>query len=412
MDIEPANRERVPVLYIGWSGDAADALVRHGSDTTFVVAAADAGAAGAHPGVGRVVVVPDPERVDDVVAGLLRASIDVRGFTRVCTEHEQAMVQTAVIAEAYGRPGLAVRTAVAVRDKFVQKRLVREAGIPVARCRTVDGVEELGEHPPPFVVKPLDGAGTRLTYAVPDVASLARAARDITASGETGPWLVEEFMSGSELHVDGVVRDGTVTFFAVSRYLQNIISIQHGAGMGSVVVDPDRHPDLYERAHRLASASLEALGHVDGVFHLEAFEDGDTLAFSECAGRIAGGLLWETIIIKFGVDLYDEWARTVLGRPCGIAVDRRTDHLSYGWVHLKAPAGRVRSIPSPEELRARPGVVQAQVSFRPGDTIPDLSLASHLRAARVLMTGETEDSVADKLRSFSRWFRDQVSVAA
>lgn len=412
MDTDPPAGPRVPVLYVGWSNEAADALSRNGCDTTFVVAAADAAAAAAHTGSARVVTVPDPERVDDVVAGLLRASIDVRGFERVCTEHEQAMVPAAVIAAAYRRPGVPLHTAIALRDKFVQKRLVRDAGLPVARCWTVDHIEEIGAHPFPFVVKPLDGAGTRLTYAVADAASRERAARSIADSGEVGPWLVEEFMPGSELHVDGVVRDGTVRFLAVSRYLCNVIDIQSGGLAGSVVADPGAHPGCYARAHRLTSTALEALGHTDGVFHLEAFENGDALAFGECAGRIAGGLTWETVIVKFGVDLYDEWARAVLGLPSGIATRRRPGAASYGWVHLNARPGQVESILSSDELLALPGVVKAQVNVRPGDTVPDTTAGSHLRVARVLMTGDTEESVADHLTTFARWFRDQVRVIA
>lgn len=408
MDGEPTAR----VLYVGWYGDAVGALARHGAETTCVVSAADAAAATAHPACARVVVVPDPERVDDVVGGLLRDGVDVRDFDRVCTEHEQAIVPTAVLAEAYGRPGLPVPTAVALRDKLVQKRLVRDAGVPVAGCRTAIGVDELAGQPRPFVVKPFDGGGSRLTYAVTDDATLRAAVGGIAASGESGPWLVEDFMPGTELHLDGVVRDGTVTFLSVSRYLDNVIHLHRGSATGSVVLHPQTHRELYARAHELTSASIEALGHTDGVFHLEAFDHEGTLSFSECAGRIAGGLLWEAVIAKFGVDLYDEWARAVLGLPGGGTTGRALTRDAFGWVHLSAPAGRVASIPTAEDLEARPGVVLAQVHFAPGDTIPDLSTASHLRAARVLLTGNDEQTVADGLREAVRWFPAQVRIAA
>lgn len=411
MDSEMTAEPGVPVLYLGWSNDAADALARNGSDTTFVVSVADAAAATAHPGSGRVVVVPDPERADDVVAGLLRDAIDVREFDRVCTEHEEAIVPAAIIAAAHGRPSLPVRTAVAVRDKFVQKRLVRDAGLPVAGCSVVAGVEDLAAQPMPFVVKPLDGAGTQHTYAVRDAESLARAVRNITNAGQTGPWLVEEFMTGSELHIDGVVRDGTVLFLAVSRYLCNVIEIQSGGLTGSVLVDPDTDPGLYERATELTAAAVVALEHADGVFHLEAFEGDDgRLAFSECAGRIAGGLLWESVIVKFGIDLYDEWARAVLGLPSATSAAPRAGGGSFGWVHLNARPGRVESIPTADDLLALPGVVKAQVHLTPGDTVPDTSSASHIRVARVLISGEDEESVASELQTFASWFRDQVRV--
>jgi phosphoribosylaminoimidazole carboxylase (NCAIR synthetase) len=400
------------VLYLGWSGDAADALARHGADTTFAVTVADSAAADAHSGCARAVVVPDPERIDDVVAGLLREGIDGRMFDHVCTEHEPAIVPTAVLAQAYGRHGMPIGTAVALRDKFVQKALVRAAGLPVAGCRIAKDLKEIASCPTPFVVKPFDGGGTQLTYAVTGEVSLAKAVHDIAASGEAGPWLVEEFMTGSELHVDGVVRDGELRFFSVSRYLQNVIDLQRGLPVGSYTVDPSADPGLYQATQELVSASLAALGHTDGVFHLEMFDDDGRLTFSETAGRIGGGLLWEANILKFGVDLYDEWARAALGLPSGIGADRSTNTGSYGWVHLSARPGRVTAIPTVDELAGRPGVVAAQVSVKPGDTVPDSTTGSHIRVARVLMTGDSEDSVADGLRRFAQWFREQVEVAA
>ncbi len=407
--------DRTRVLYLGWSNEAADALARHHCDTTFVVAAPDAEGPAKHGVAGRaVVVVPDPTRVDDVVAGLMRESIDGHDFEFVTTEHEQCIVPAAVLAEAYGQVGLPVFTAVALRDKFVQKSLVRAAGIPTARCRTVIDVADLRstDTPRPFVVKPLAGAGTRLTYAVRDQESLDSAASGIASSGQHGPWLIEEYVRGGELHVDGVVRDGTIGFLGVGRYLQNLIGIRRGGVVGSLVVDPDTHPRLYRRARELTAGVLGALGHTDGVFHLEAFDQGDRLVFGECAGRIGGGMIWEVAGVKFGVDLYDEWARAVLGRPSGISAGRCPDGRPYGWVHLSARPGRVVSIPGPDDLRMQPGVVAAQVSVEPGDTVPDATTASSFRAARVMMTGASEDLLAEEMRTLAQWFRNQVQVAS
>jgi L-amino acid ligase C-terminal domain 2 len=406
------------VLYVGWSNEASDSLTSHDCDATFVVGGSDADQPVQHGFTGEVVVVPDPTRIDDVVQGLMGASIDVRDFEFVCTEYEECIVPAALLAQAYGRSGLPVPTAVALRDKFVQKRHVQNAGLPVAQCEIVTKIEDLRdiEMIIPFVVKPLAGAGTRLTYAVADQESLESTARSIASSGRPGPWLVEEFMSGAELHIDGVVRDGTVRFLAVSRYLQNVINIRSGGVVGSLVLDPQANPDLYDRARELTAASLEAIGHSDGVFHLEAFQQGDRLVFSECAGRIGGGMVWETTIAKFGVDLYDEWARAVLGRPSGIAAgghaQRRPDGRPLGWIHLPARPGRVVSIPGPSDLEKRPGVIAAQVSLKPGDTVPDSTVASHFRAARVTMTGETDQALEQALWTLAEWFREQVEVAS
>ncbi|GAA4430738.1 hypothetical protein ACFQV2_20965 [Actinokineospora soli] len=388
----------IPVLYLGWWADTAAALARHGCATTFIAGPADAGRA------PRMVVVPDPERLDDVVSALLREGVDPAAFDVVISEHEECLVPAAVLAAAYGRPGMAVGTAVALRDKAVQKARVRAAGIPVAGCHTIVRIEELADSDLPCVVKPLAGCSTKLTFAVHNATDRVDAVRAVTASGTAGPWLVEEFMSGVEYHVDGVVRGGEVLFAGVSKYLQNVIEIQRGGLVGSVAVDPSS--PLTARARELCAAALRAIGHADGVFHLEFFDQGDRLAFSECAGRIGGGMVLETTRAKFGVDLYDEWVAAVLGRPSGLV--ESVDPRPYGWVQLTAPAGRVLALPSPEEVRARPGVVALQTAVSVGDTVPDPASASNARAGRVTMVGETEDGLASDMRALVAWFHSQV----
>lgn len=340
----------ISVLHLGWCDDAADSLAGHDCDVTFVVATADADAPARHGRAGRVVIVPDPERLDDVVSGLLRASIDVRESDCVCSENETGIVPAAILAAAYGRAGLPVATAVALRDKVIQKGRIRAAGIPVA----------------------------------------------------------EQVTTGSELHVDGVVRHGTVLFLVASRYLRNVVEIHTGGLVGSVTVDPDSHPRLYSQVHDLTSTALRAIGYTDGVFHLEAFEQEDRLVFGECAGRIGGGMVLATTRAKFGVDLYDEWARSVLGRPSGIARDRRYQPDPHGWVQLTARPGRIVAMPSADELRAQPGIVAVQPCLAIGDTVP--CEASNARVARVVMRGTTEEDLADDLRTFVSWFADQVEV--
>lgn len=400
---------RASVLYLGWWEETADSLARHGCDVTFVVPAAESGAPARHGFTGRTVVVPDVTRLDDVVAGLARDGVDVRGFDAVCSEHEECLVQAAVLAAAYDRPGMPVATAVALRDKLVQKRLVREAGLAVAGCRTA---YELPETYPgrPFVVKPLDGVSTQHTHVVRGPESLERARAAVAASGRPGPWLVEEFMTGAEMHLDGVVRDGAVLFLGLSRYLQNVIEIQDGGLVGSVTVDPLAHADLYGRVRELAATALNALGHTDGVFHLELFDQGDRLAFSECAGRIGGGMVLETTRARFGVDLYDEWTRALLGLPSAIGPGRRAAERAYGWVHLPARPGRVRAMPGREDLLGLPGVEAVQLRVRPGDTVPDTRAASNARAATVMLSGTCEDGLAERMRTLADWFRDSVRI--
>ncbi|MFD5146104.1 ATP-grasp domain-containing protein [Streptomyces sp. NPDC058401] len=401
------------VLYLGWQAEAADALTVHGAEVTCVVTVEDAGAAREHGFAGGLVVVKDPTSAEEVLAGLFRAGVDPAGLSRVASEEEFALVTVGAIAATLGARSMSVPTALALRDKFVQKRLLREAGLRVARCAVAEtlalcSATDIGF---PLVVKPIAGGGARSTYALTSQDDLDRLTQETPAAEQNGPWLVEEFMAGVELHVDGVVREGEVIFLSVCRYLQNLIGIRDGGLVGSVVLPPAGHAPLYAAVERLTASALAALAHHEGVFHLEFFQQDESLVFSECAGRIGGGLIREMHAFSSGLDLYDEWARAVLGVPSGVRSRHPFSNASYGWVNLPVPAGRIEYLPGVDDLMEQPGVVLAQVSGKAGEPVPDLTSGSHIRVARLAAHGEDAEGADARLRELAAWFPTRARVA-
>lgn len=397
------------VLMIGWYAPAYVALTSHRARLVTVVDTAAMSKAHVHDPNGTFVIVPDAGDVEQVLAGLARAGIALDGFDVVCTIGEYSIVAAALLAAYAGAAGMHVPTAIALRDKFVQKRLVRAAGLPVAEARVANLLSDLlGEQLPyPIVVKPLTGAGSKDTHVVLDSTVLDSLAED-DRKAPRGPWMVEEFITGKELHLDGVVRAGDIQALSVSRYLQNVIDIKSGGLVGSVVIDADHGADLYKKAESLISAVLRALGHADGIFHAEAFERDGELIFSECGGRIGGGMIQETTLRRFGVNLADEWARAALGRSAGRPVEPSAQQC--GFIQLPAPIGIARQVPSEAEVLEQPGCLEATITLTPGSETPDLTAASNMRAGRVVVGGDSEEQVRERLLAVAAWFSDSVVV--
>jgi biotin carboxylase len=398
-------------LCLDWSPDQTRALTECGAEVTCVVTAADRHAPAAAGHTGRVLVVGDPADLDQVLGALGRAGLTPRDFTAVGTDDEFALVTAAVLAELGGAAGLRPPVALALRDKEIQKRLVRAAGLPVAGSAVVADLAEVADTGlrPPLVVKPPAGAGCQRTWVVPDDAAVRRLAEH---AERVGPWLVEEFVPGEELHVDGAVRGGEVRLVSVGRYLANLIGLRDGGVLlGSTTPDPDQEV-LLGGIDRLTRAALAALGHTDGVFHLEVFHDDGRLVFGECAGRIGGGMIFEAVLAKHGVDLNREWAAAVLGRPPAPASTRPPTAGSFGWINLQCPAGRIEHLPDLAELAARPGVVAAQQWKDPGDVVGDPTGGSHVLVAKAMVHAVKESQARADLTAVADWFAGQVRVTA
>ncbi|MEV5161949.1 ATP-grasp domain-containing protein [Streptomyces sp. NPDC053728] len=400
-----ADTKCADTLVVGWRAGTTQALEALGRTVTCVLAPADVPTARRSGFAGEVIVVPDPANVEHVLSGLERAGVPATHFSVVGTNLEPAIVAASVLGSMVGARCLAPRTAVLLRDKVAQKATVRSAGLAAARCFTVDTLSDLpGEESAyPLVVKPLAGAGTVDTHAL----STPQAARELALGrpGKQGhgPWAVEEFIDGAEMQIDGVVREGEVIFLVVSRYLQNLIEIRHGGLVGTVLLDRQIHRDTYARVDDVVSRSLRSLGHTDGVFHLEAFSRRDQVIFSECAGRTTGGMVREKLIHKFGVDLVSEWARALVGLPARIPNGPR-DSMCYGSANFVAPIGEIVVIPDVAEVLAQPGVVEATVEIKAGDTAADPRTSSNVKAGRFVVAAETENEVEKLLNATAQWF--------
>lgn len=395
------------VLHVGWMSRAVDALVRSGADVTCAVKPADAPAARAMG--ARTVVVPDPARGTAVLAGLARAGLTAGGFDAVCSGLEFCLLDAAAVAG----DAAAVTRALAMRDKFVQKRVIRDAGVRTAGCAVLeepgDAAGALTSYPQ--VLKPLDGGGARNTFVLAGERELAAALRQPWFTDGDGPWLLEEYVPGVEFQVDGFAEGGELRLLSISRYVQNLIEVHSGGLVAHIVLPPHACPDLYAKVGALAETALKALGHHDGVFHLEVFqhaEDGE-IVFGECGARVGGGRTDEVVERAFGVRLHDVWARLATGRPSGVTGSPgHADGVVFGGMNLSARPGPIGAVPSADEVMGRPGVVYAEVTAGPGTVLPDTTEATNLRAGLAVVSGADAREVEDRMRRLADWFAAQV----
>ncbi|PIM67860.1 hypothetical protein CTU88_34455 [Streptomyces sp. JV178] len=408
-DIEtgPTTRGRRTLL-IGWRPDAIKALRRLDAEVTCVLATSDdTDARALLLDDAHTVPVRDPSSTEETLAALERFDLSVRDFDVVCSQFEFTLVNAAVVGGR--RSGTTPQDALALRDKDLQKRRIRAAGIPVADSRPVVHARELADFPHPRgVLKPLANSATRGVHAWHDADERRSLAEWLGESGALGPWLAEEWVDGAELHVDGVVRGGQVVFTSVGRYAQNVLAIRDGGIVASVMEHPAHRADLYERAHAVAEQAMKALGHHDGVFHMEVFEQGDRLVFGECGGRVPGGTFDEMIRLQHGVDLHEEWARAVLGLAPSVTPEPADQW--YGDVFLAADAGTLRSFPGAAEVAAREGVHHVALTARPGDTLISGREASCAFVGTAVVAGRDPEETGRRLRDLAHWFAAHTEV--
>lgn len=351
--------------------------------------------------------VRDTRDVEEVTAAVMTAGVADRGLDFVHSEDEATLTTAAFLRRELGLTGMGPAQAVRFRDKTLQKQAVRDAGIAVPRCQRVPDparadLEALEELTFPLVAKPASGAGTFNTSVVADRDGLARLLDDVARSARTA-MVLEDFVPGAELHLDGIVADHRLQRLSVSRYTHTCLSIKEGVVLGSVVVDARDDAETCAQARALTEAVVAALSYAAGAFHLEAFEPegpGGGLVFSECAARIGGALIAETIEHKYGFDLFTDSLTVAAGGDLPELPPGRREVV--GWSFLPMRPGRLVRHLGTDALRRLDGVEYVRIERELGSVTRSLAHGTTERLGQVLL-------VAD---SFAEWQRRQDRLVA
>ncbi|MEK8104306.1 hypothetical protein NKG94_02555 [Micromonospora sp. M12] len=206
--------------------------------------------------------VPDVKDFD-AVRGAAFDILRERPPVGVVVPSERALPTGGYLRTCLALPGSGFDVATAFSDKYVMKRRLSEAGVPVAAFRLATRAADVPAAAAalgwPVVVKPLRGSGS---VGWPDSTPRRPGSRP-------EPALVESFVRVSgEYHCDGVVHDGETVFASVSQYFAPLLGRRPDrAGSVSVPTDAPEHAPIVDLHRRV----IRALGLRAGVTHLEVY---------------------------------------------------------------------------------------------------------------------------------------------
>lgn len=332
------------------------------------------------------------------------------GFDGVIALSEFDLLRAARLRELIGVPGQDVASATAFRDKLTMKRILEEAGVPLAPYAPVSNLADLlgfvEQYGYPVVVKPRRGGGSMDVHVLHDeldVDTLLAAHRDL-GTDDGAQLLAEQYVAHELLHVDGIVVDGeTRLMWASTQGDSTCLDIKSGRALHSCLMDPD--DPLLEPARELTRRALAALPTPEtSMFHAEVFLTPDgRMVFNEVASRLGGGMIEDVLRLGFGVFLLEAFVRTVSGNePPGIPAE--PDQIA-GLSLFPPRVGTLVEIP--EECPV-PGIAVYRKHAEPGTVLEPAKLSVE-KIGSVLATGATRHEVETALTLAMEWF-EQATV--
>lgn len=299
-------------------------------------------------------------------------------FAAIVGVDDQGVMAAALAAErlglAHNPPSAVART----RDKAAMRVALAEAGVPQPRFAPLPAGGDLDaalrEVGLPCVVKPVSLSASRGVIRAND-AGEARAAAERTrailaAAGAApdSPLLLERYLPGVEVAIEGLLRSGSLEVLAV---FDKPDPLEGPYFEETLYVTPSRLPGaVLAEIERVCARTAAALGLREGPVHAELRVEGERVSVLEMAARSIGGLCSRALRFGAGVSL----EQVILRHALGLGVDGLArEGLASGVMMIPVPAaGILVEVTGQASARAVAGVGGVEITIPAGQPVVPL----------------------------------------
>ena len=380
------------ILVIGAGSYQTDAIQR-AKDLGYIVLASD-GCPNA-PGLaiateGRVIDVTD-------VAANLAWAKEAKIDGVISYASDIALATVLAIREALDLPGLNKGPLEVSLDKSQQRVLFAEKGLSQPKFSVVTCADELDDAAQklgfPLVLKPVDNSGSRGISMVVDYQELRVAFEGAYEHSQKGQVILEEFVKGTELTVEGISIDGKHHILAISdKYKpEGAYRVATQLAYPAAISEKTRQEviELMTQAYNAAEVDNTPT-HSEVIITLEGRPK---IIEVGCRG---GGFYVFTRVVQAvsNYDIVGNWTRLCLGDPLEPIVRENKGAVLRFFV---AHPGKLLTISGFEEAMTLPGV-SGGLFVKPGEIVPELKTDGS-RTGWIIVTGETREAcitVADR----------------
>lgn len=265
--------------------------------------------------------VNDMENFDEMLRACGFFTHKYGRINRIESHNEYWLEQDAKLREDFNVIGYRPDTLVSAKRKSEMKKLFVKAGIPVAKGHLIfsekDGLDFIEKNGLPVCIKPDIGVGAADTHKIETLSDFDDfiISRDI----KNTDYIMEEWIQGEIVSFDGITDiDGNIVFYG---------SFHLDTGVMEIIRDDLdvfyytlRNPDL--KLVEFGKKVVKEFNIRERFFHIEFFKknDGDYVAL-ELNSRPPGGMTIDMYNFSFSGDLYDIYAKTILGKKPKVPLD-------------------------------------------------------------------------------------------
>ncbi|GAA0477329.1 ATP-grasp domain-containing protein [Streptomyces olivaceiscleroticus] len=301
------------VIGVPWSQDELAVAQTDAAALDATLCVIDTAAALAKPGLtiaGESIAVPQLD-VPSIIA-----AIEGRSFDAIVSITELTVLLAAQVRERLGYKGTPAHAEAAVMNKHRTRLALRDAGLTGVDFWTVQ-ISDLKAHLSgielPVIVKPTSftgSTGVRIIRDDQDVEELLRL-YDVEAATRSGRGevIVETFIDGDEISLEGLVVNGKLTVFTLTDKLMTGSPTFRDIAF---IMPSRRSAEWRHRVQDYAQRVVTALGVETSPVHMEVKLTRDGVELIETHNRFGGGGIVELLQQTFGIRPFQAYFAAVL----------------------------------------------------------------------------------------------------
>lgn len=167
----------------------------------------------------------------------------------------------------------------------------------------IQEIDDVVTLPFPFIMKPADSQGQRGVHLIENETDFSEHFASIKAYSRSGLVILEQYISGPELSVNGYVVDGEIVFLLYSD--RETWPQYTGLIHKHLIPSQYANPELDTKVHDLMVRACERLEIGNGPFYAQIKIENNEPYIIEVTPRFDGCHMWKLIRYSTGVDLLE-----------------------------------------------------------------------------------------------------------
>ena len=312
----------------------------------------------------------------------------------------------ASLSSVLGLPHNSPASASTARNKFQMRTILGKEGVPIPNFSLCSIDENPQQIAPgiqyPCVIKPLTLSASCGVIRANDMESFSHAflriktlliQMGLTEKDEGQHLLVEDFIPGFEVAVEGLMINGALTILA---FFDKPDPLDGPFFEETLYVTPSRHSkEIQDSISETMQQAAQALGLREGPIHGEVRANEKGIWIIELAARSIGGRCSQTLRFGSGISLEELILRHALRMELP---ELERENQAAGVMMLPiSQLGHLERIHGQKEAQGIPGIESLEITAQPGDLLVPLPEGTRYLGF-LLARAESPDSVESALR--------------